>query len=55
MIAKHGSISEYKPQVKDWPIYAKHLQHYFMANDVTDGDKKERYISLAPLAQQCMD
>ena len=29
---KHGSIGEYKAEIKEWPAYAKRLQHYFTAN-----------------------
>ena len=39
-MAKHGSISEYKSEVEEWPAYTERLQHYFAANDVTNGDKK---------------
>ena len=43
-MAKHGSISEFKPQVEEWPAYVERLQHYFTANDVTNGDKKRAIV-----------
>ena len=39
-MAKHRSIGEYKAEMEEWPAYTEHLQHYFTANDVTNGDKK---------------
>ena len=43
-MAKHGSISEYKSEVEEWPTYAEHLQHYFTANDMTNRDKKRAIL-----------
>ena len=43
-MAKHGSIGSYKQEVEEWPAYAECLQHYFTANDVTNGDKKRAIL-----------
>ena len=43
-MAKHGSIGEYKSEIEEWPAYAERLQHYFTANDVTNGDKKRAIL-----------
>ena len=43
-MAKHGSIGGFRPKVEDWPAYAERLEHYFTANDVTDGAKKRAIL-----------
>lgn len=42
-MAKHGSIGEYKPESEDWMAYTERVRHYFIANDITDDGKNERF------------
>lgn len=46
MMAKHGSIKEFRQEVEEWSAYTKHLEHYFAANDVAAEDKN-RAIDLS--------
>ncbi len=39
-MATYGSVKAFNPAVDDWPTYAERLQHYFVANGVTDDGKK---------------
>ena len=43
-MATHGTINTFNPQVDDWPTYIERLQHYFVANDVEDADKKRAIL-----------
>ena len=43
-MATHGTIKTFNPQVDDWPTYIERLQHYFVANDVEDADKKRAIL-----------
>ena len=39
-MATHGSLSAFDPSKEDWTSYTDRMKHYFIENDVTDGDKK---------------
>ena len=43
-MATHGSMKAFNAQVDDWSIYVERLQHYFIANDVTDAGKKRSIL-----------
>ena len=43
-MATHGTMKTFNPQVDDWPTYIERLQHYFVANDVEDADKKRAIL-----------
>ena len=53
-MAKHGHIGEYKAEVEEWTAYTERLQHYFTANDITNGDKRELSSSVCA-GQERMD
>ena len=39
-MAQHRSVPEFHPSNEDWVSYTKHVQHYFIANDVMVEEKK---------------
>ena len=43
-MATHGSLSAFDPSKEDWTSYTDRMKHYFIANDVTDGDKKRSIL-----------
>ena len=43
-MATHGSMKAFNAQVDDWSIYVERLQHYLIANDVTDAGKKRSIL-----------
>ena len=36
-----GSISEFDSEKEEWQQYAKRLDHFFTANEITDANKKK--------------
>ena len=42
--ATHGAISAYDPKLEDWTSYADRLKHYFIANGVTEDEKKRAIL-----------
>ena len=43
-MAHHGHIEEFAGNADDWTAYAKRLEHYFMANEVTALEKKRAIL-----------
>ena len=43
-MATHGTMKAFNAQGDEWPIYVEQLQHYFVANDVTDAGKKRSIL-----------
>ena len=46
-MAIHGAVSMFDPNMEDWMTYTERMKHYFVANDVTDADKKRSILLLA--------
>ena len=44
MATKHGSIGEFDAGREDWQSYAERLEQYFVANDVTNTQKKRALL-----------
>ena len=40
----HGSFKNFNPKFDDWKINVERLNHYFIANDVEDADKKRSIL-----------
>ena len=43
-MATHGTVTAFDPSQEDWTSYAERLKHYFIANGVTDDDKKRAIL-----------
>ena len=43
-MATHGTVSMFDPSTEDWMTYTERMKHYFVANDVTDADKKRSIL-----------
>ena len=43
-MATHGAVSSFDPSTEDWTTYTERMRHYFVANDVTDADKKRSIL-----------
>ena len=43
-MATHGSLAAFDPHKEDWISYTDRVKHYFIANDVSDGDKKRSIL-----------
>ena len=43
-MATHGAVSTFDPNMEDWTTYTERMKHYFVANDVTDADKKRSIL-----------
>ena len=43
-MATHGSLSNFDASKEDWTSYTDRMKHYFIANDVVDGDKKRSIL-----------
>ena len=43
-MSTHGSVKNFNPQSDDWPTYIERLEHYFVANDVTEAAKKRSIL-----------
>jgi len=43
-MATHGSLKPFNSSKGDWETYEERLQHYFIANDVTDAGKKRSIL-----------
>lgn len=39
-MATHGVVSMFDLSTEDWTTYTERMKHYFVANDVTNADKK---------------
>ena len=40
-MAKHGTVGPFSGDSEDWSAYVERLDQYFIANDVTSGQKKK--------------
>jgi len=43
-MATHGTVSQFHPQKESWTTYIERLNHYFVANDVEDVEKKRSIL-----------
>ena len=43
-MATHGVVSMFDLSTQDWTTYTERMKHYFVANDVTDADKKHSIL-----------
>ena len=43
-MAMHGTVSQFNPAKDGWTTYIKHLNHYFITNDVDSEDKKRSIL-----------
>ena len=44
-MATHRALwATFDPSVEDWTRYMDRIKHYFVANDVADGDKKRSIL-----------
>ena len=43
-MATHGTVTAFDPSQEDWTSYAERLKHYFIANGVTDDEKKRAIL-----------
>ena len=43
-MATHGTVSMFDPSTEDWTTYTERMKHYFVANNVTDADKKRSIL-----------
>ena len=43
-MATHGTVSQYQQSKDTWTTYVERLNHYFIANDVTDEGKKRSIL-----------
>ena len=39
-MAKHGIVGPFSSDSKDWSAYVERFNQYFIANDITSGQKK---------------
>ena len=44
MAARHGSIGEFDPSKEEWDSYVERLEHYFVANGVSEAAKKRAIL-----------
>ena len=44
MAASLGHIGSFNPTVEDWTAYAERIEHYFLANGITDATKKRSIL-----------
>lgn len=44
MAAIHGTVGAFDSSIEDWVAYIERLTQYFIANDVTDADKKRAIL-----------
>ena len=42
--AQFGQVNEFDPQVDDWTHYVERLDYYFVANDITNAEKKRAVL-----------
>ena len=42
--AQFGQVNEFDPQVDDWTHYVERLDYYFVANDMTNAEKKRAVL-----------
>lgn len=47
-----GAISTFDPKVSSFSVFSKRLKQFFLANNITDSDKK-RAILLNTLSEEC--
>ena len=40
MAATFGKVEEFDSKKEEWPQYVERLQHFFVANDIVDAEKK---------------
>ena len=45
-MAKHGTIGPFRGDANNWSAYTESLEQYFVANDVTEDAKSERFCSV---------
>lgn len=43
-MSTHGVMKAFNSQVDDWSIYVEWLQHYFIADDVMDAERKRSIL-----------
>ena len=43
-MSTHGMVKEFNPSKEDWTAYAERLDHYFVANGVSDENKKRSIL-----------
>ena len=43
-MATHRVVSMFDPSTEDWTTYTERMKHYFVANDMTDADKKRSIL-----------
>ncbi len=43
-MATHGSLGEFNDAIEDWASYSERLEMYFVANDVTNAQKKRAIL-----------
>jgi len=43
-MAKHGTIGPFSGEAEDWSAYTEALEHYFIANEITEAPKKKSIL-----------
>lgn len=46
LMARHGTIGSFSGEAEDWTAYTESLEHYFIANDITEPPKKAILLSV---------
>ena len=39
-VGLHGAVGIFDPAMEEWSEYSERLGHYFVANDITEAEKK---------------
>ena len=43
-MATFGRVDIFNPEVEDWVTYSERLEHYFIANDIEENEKRRAIL-----------